>query len=60
MKYKKNLKIKISEKKIKDFKSSPVLVRQFNYIPKKLKNIKHTVIIENISILRLGCSQLLE
>ena len=32
MKHKKNLKINISEKKVKDFKSSPVLIRQVHYI----------------------------
>ena len=50
MKYKKKLKINIDEKKVKDFKSSPVLVRQVHYIKNsldKLKNVKHTVIIEN-------------
>lgn len=50
MKYKKNLKINISEKKVKDFKSSPVLIRQVHYIKNsfdKLKNVKHTVIVEN-------------
>tara|TARA_B100000902_G_C27228009_1_gene873251 strand:+ start:1087 stop:1263 length:177 start_codon:yes stop_codon:yes gene_type:complete len=50
MKHKKNLKINISEKKVKDFKSSPVLIRQVHYIKNsldKLKNVKHTVIIEN-------------
>ena len=50
MKHKKNLKINISEKKVKDFKSSPVLIRQVHYITNtinKLKNVKQSVIVEN-------------
>ena len=51
MKYKKKkLKINTDEKKIDGVKNSPILIRQVHDTinsPDHIKNIKHTIIVEN-------------
>ena len=52
MKYKKKLTIDVHVKKIKNIEKSPEITRRMNYTNNhpfyKSKNIKHTIVIENI------------